>query len=76
MGLMVTLARLVIVPSADCVVRVAWVASQMYDTDKPADQWALKLYVKPALTIGANELLSRAVVGPSSALPYVGEFRN
>lgn len=67
---------LVTVPTLEFVVRVARVDSHMYDIDTPADQCLSMLYVKPALMTGANELLNRAVVEPSSRVLVEGEYRN
>ena len=57
---------LVTVPTLECVVSVARVDSHIYDSDTPADQCLSKLYVKPALMTGANELLNFADVYSST----------
>ncbi|KWF23257.1 hypothetical protein WT56_26385 [Burkholderia pseudomultivorans] len=63
-------------PNAEWVVSVAVVDNQAYETDTPTDQCLSMLYVRPALTTGAKELFSDADVGPSKAVPVVGDARN
>ena len=54
------------VPIGVCawVFSLAVVESGRYEIEKPANQWSVNAYVKPALNTGSHELSVVTVVGP------------
>ena len=72
-GWIVTFVVLATAPTVDRLVSTTSVDNQMYAAETPTDRCESLLLVRPALMIGANDLLNDTEVGPSTRVPSVGE---